>query len=1168
MTTSSASSASSTSPTTPADMATTSALGISQPPAARPQPTVLTRRARPGNLQTSISLNSQLMTITPSAFSTNSTSSMSVASSIQCSPVLSPDVVPGLTQSSSVQGSPEPMRGRDIEQFPPPAFQLPESVLAHSGLSRKASNGSLGQPLLGPGPGAGPGALHDAMSNKGLFRRLSNKATNTFRSRRQSSTHGSNRGASIGPGLARPRQRSNSDLTNPFTDSDDEPIVDLDDRISFLSITGEASCREVSPTSAPASIAGGHTSSGPVSVVAGPVIPLELLQGTRVVKCSKRGGRKHLTLILDPEDAKLKWDKNRTSKCIYIDDIKEIRTVEDIRQYRLDFGLAKEVEPNFFSILYSVPDKSKTKMMHLIAENSQVVEMWVSTLYAISMHRQDLMSSLMAFNDKAIRSYWQKEVVKQLKSSSDAEENIDFAGVERVCRSLHIHVAPETLKEKFSEALGTSPGDSESSVKAGRLNFSQFQEFVRLMKKREDIRPIYRERTSDIENGMTLAEFLSFLSEIQNEDVDAERAHWESVFARFSKRGKAKDSQGPDDPPRMNELGLAGFLTSTYNVPIASCPSEYSLDRPVNEYYISSSHNTYLLGRQVVGLSSVEGYISALMRGCRCVEVDCWDGNDGWPVVSHGWTMTTNISFREVMSVINKYAFVKSEFPLWISLEVHCCQDQQRKMVAIMKETFGSKLVTEPLEGLASDKLPSPSQLKNRILIKAKKPGHEESPEKDKAASGKTEKTGRRRGNSLNSPYSKPVFDSSPVPAQPLQQHSPRLAATHPTMRRIGKPPSRVNTITEGRPYDAPSSGPSDCDSGSERDSSSSGGVGGNHSSTTSKIGKELGDLAVYCAGIKFQGFDHADCKMFNHIFSFPEGTFQRNSRPGDAKRALYRHNMRHMMRVYPHKGRVYSSNFDPLLMWRRGVQMAALNWQTWDLGMQLNQAMFDGGTDQSGYVLKPKEFREIQHFPYLPEHMVGGKRPRKNVSFTIDVISAQQLMRPHNFRERQTLDPYVEVEVFLADDKRNANRDFSDAGPSRSKRKTPAVAQNGFNPGFESKFNFEFQTKYPDLIFVRFNVRLSEGGSQSDRNTILASFTAKLSNLKQGYRTLPLLDANGDRYLFSTLFCRIKVDPATDVFVDYTEEESVSKLRSIGRTVFNRGTNSPKSSVDSGAQA
>ncbi|EER40686.1 conserved hypothetical protein [Histoplasma capsulatum H143] len=72
-------------------------------------------------------------------------------------------------------------------------------------------------------------------------------------------------------------------------------------------------------------------------------------------------------------------------------------------------------------------------------------------------------------------------------------------------------------------------------------------------------------------------------------------------------------------------------------------------------------------------------------------------------------------------------------------------------------------------------------------------------------------------------------------------------------------------------------------------------------------------------------------------------------------------------------------------------------------------------------------------------------------------------------------------------------------------------------------------ETKYPDLVFVRWVVRNSpDGRSFGGNNSVqLATFTAKLSSLSQGYRYLPLYDASGDQYLFSTLFCKItKSDP------------------------------------------
>lgn len=48
------------------------------------------------------------------------------------------------------------------------------------------------------------------------------------------------------------------------------------------------------------------------------------------------------------------------------------------------------------------------------------------------------------------------------------------------------------------------------------------------------------------------------------------------------------------------------------------------------------------------------------------------------------------------------------------------------------------------------------------------------------------------------------------------------------------------------------------------------------------------------------------------------------------------------MSRIYPKGGRVDSSNYMPQIFWNAGCQMVALNFQTPDLAMQLNQGKFE----------------------------------------------------------------------------------------------------------------------------------------------------------------------------------------------------------------------------------
>ena len=134
------------------------------------------------------------------------------------------------------------------------------------------------------------------------------------------------------------------------------------------------------------------------------------------------------------------------------------------------------------------------------------------------------------------------------------------------------------------------------------------------------------------------------------------------------------------------------------------------------DYYINSSHNTYLKGHQLKGLSDAKMYSFAILSGYRLVELDCYNGEGDDIIITHGFTLVTELKLEDVLIELRENAFKNSPYPVILSIENHL-DDKHQQIMAKKLQKYLIDLYIFPTDS-PPESMPTLEELKYKFIIK------------------------------------------------------------------------------------------------------------------------------------------------------------------------------------------------------------------------------------------------------------------------------------------------------------------------------------------------------------------------------------------------------------------------------------------------------------------
>ncbi|KAK3363577.1 PLC-like phosphodiesterase [Lasiosphaeria hispida] len=414
---------------------------------------------------------------------------------------------------------------------------------------------------------------------------------------------------------------------------------------------------------------------------------------------------------------------------------------------------------------------------------------------------------------------------------------------------------------------------------------------------------------------------------------------------------------------------------------------ENPLTKSISNYFISSSHNTYLEGNQLASKSSAEAYRAVLKSGCRCIEIDVWNGPSTRTPSKSPAPNPDRIHQRHLSSPsVPRFTgeTIRQAMSGLVSRHSRAASASQPGIVTT--EARESRPTLDPRE-LTERLLRSRSS--SRSICRGEPVVHHHG---TMTSTVGFREVCRAIADSAFKENKLPLIISLEVGADREQQivmvqimkeewkdmllDKPfDHCDPHKCQPRLDQLERKI--LIKVKRLD-PNLGPLECERGRTLQIDPL-------RSAKPPICEELAALAIYTHSEHFEDHKSLASRTPSHIFSLSEHAFFVLSQDAHKHRKMLEHNRDFFMRIYPKGTRVDSSNPDPSFHWRRGVQMVAMNWQKTDEGMMLNDGMF---ADTKGWVLKPASFRGDTDIDV-------EAIPRKTLDLRITILAGQFLPLP-----------------------------------------------------------------------------------------------------------------------------------------------------------------------------